>query len=238
MANSQVLAVQGFVLRSLKYGESSLIFDVFSREVGLMSFIVGGVRKAGLGLSLRPLVLGQFHVYYQEQRDLHRVKEWYLMAGFVGVQQDWLRGNLGLLMAEWLGQCLTKQQVQAELYDLFGLSLSRLELGVGQMSNIPLWFIAQTCRVLGLLPPSGLKVWDYQHQLGLSYEPKHPNFLASPSLDLLTSLAVLPLEAVGDLGLTRAWRGAFLDDLAHFFAYHLDQFKPLKSMQVLREVLF
>ena len=70
--------IQGIIIRSVKYGETSLIFDMYTQQFGLASFIVNGARKpkSKLPSSLFQLMNWlEVIAYVKDPRSLSRIKE-------------------------------------------------------------------------------------------------------------------------------------------------------------------
>src|ERR1044071_7664870 len=71
---------KGIVLRSVKYGESSLIITIFTELFGVQSYLVNGVRastKKGSGKAnlFQPAAILDLIVYHNELRNLQRIRE-------------------------------------------------------------------------------------------------------------------------------------------------------------------
>ena len=73
-----LIKTRGIILRTLKYGETSLIMDIYTENYGLNSYIVGGVRnkksttKSG---SLQIMSLVEIVAYHKSAKSLYRIKE-------------------------------------------------------------------------------------------------------------------------------------------------------------------
>ncbi|HDR91173.1 MAG TPA: DNA repair protein RecO, partial [candidate division Zixibacteria bacterium] len=65
----EILSLKAFVLRRIRYGESSLITSLFSEERGKLSVIAKGARpaksKCGMAAVLEPLNLIEAEVYFK-----------------------------------------------------------------------------------------------------------------------------------------------------------------------------
>src|ERR1044072_9918003 len=71
---------KGIVLRTVKYGETSVIVTIFTELFGLQSYIVNGVRsstKKGSGKAnlFQPSAILDLVVYHNELKNLNRIKE-------------------------------------------------------------------------------------------------------------------------------------------------------------------
>src|ERR1043165_8138930 len=99
---------QGIVLRSIKYGETSLICTVFTQVYGVQTYLVQGVRLAGAksrqsraGL-LQPAMLLDIVVYHKAQKSLQRMKEFSAAYIYQSVQEDIVRNSIALFSVELL----------------------------------------------------------------------------------------------------------------------------------------
>jgi DNA repair protein RecO (recombination protein O) len=72
---------KGIVLRSVKYGETSVIVTILTELFGLQSYLVNGIRKqSGKPVSKQdcsnPLAILDLVIYHQETKNLQRLKEY------------------------------------------------------------------------------------------------------------------------------------------------------------------
>ncbi|HET9744500.1 MAG TPA: recombination protein O N-terminal domain-containing protein, partial [Chitinophagaceae bacterium] len=71
---------KGIVLRTVKYGETSLIVTTFTELFGLQSYIISGVRTStikgsGKANLFQPTAILDLVVYHNELKHLNRIKE-------------------------------------------------------------------------------------------------------------------------------------------------------------------
>ena len=69
---------RGIVFRFTKYGETSIIVNIFTELFGLQSYIVNGVRSASAKNKIalyQPLTLLDLVVYHRENVNILRIKE-------------------------------------------------------------------------------------------------------------------------------------------------------------------
>ncbi len=78
---SVITTTQSIVLRSIKYGETSLVSNHFTRVYGVQTYMVQGIRvasakgrssRAGL---LQPAMILDIVAYHRPQGNLQRLKE-------------------------------------------------------------------------------------------------------------------------------------------------------------------
>ena len=69
---------KGIVLKTVKYGETSLVVTVFTRMFGIQTYLVNGVRKqqqkGSKAIMLQPSALLDMEVYHNEMKSLQRIK--------------------------------------------------------------------------------------------------------------------------------------------------------------------
>src|SRR5918912_3261178 len=82
---------KGIVLRSIRYGEADRILDLYTRDAGLISAIVKGIRrtKSRFGARLEPLSCVDFVAYHG--RTLDTVTQVETLRSFHGVREDLTR---------------------------------------------------------------------------------------------------------------------------------------------------
>ena len=102
---------KAIVLQKIKYGDTSLICQVYTENFGRKSFLFKGVRtkksrhKANL---LQNLFILNFEFYYKEGRDLFLVKEFSNAISFVDFPYNPVKSSQALFLSEILSKCLTK----------------------------------------------------------------------------------------------------------------------------------
>src|ERR1051326_2715934 len=102
---------KGIVLRSVKYGESSLIITIFTELFGVQSYLVNGVRastKKGSGKAnlFQPAAILDLIVYHNELRNLQRIKEFRWDYLYQHIFSDIKKNAFALFLVECFKNCL------------------------------------------------------------------------------------------------------------------------------------
>src|SRR6185295_19629798 len=76
----KLFKTRGIVLRTVKYGETSLIITIFTELFGVQSYLVNGVRKStkkgsGKANLFQPAAILDMVVYHNELKNLQRIRE-------------------------------------------------------------------------------------------------------------------------------------------------------------------
>ena len=74
-----IISTQAIVISSIKYGESSLISKLYTKDLGLTSYVMKGILKSKKGTLkaayFQPLTLLSVVVNHHEKRNLHSIRE-------------------------------------------------------------------------------------------------------------------------------------------------------------------
>ena len=245
-----LLTTQGLVLHTTKYAETSVIAKVFTRELGLCSYIVKGVRSSR-GPSkqnlLQPLSHLEMTVYNNPKRQLQYVKEMRPAAHYNNLQSDGVKMALLFFMDEVLYKSLGEAQQNRELFDYVVGELGRLENG-GHQATMPIDFLIHTACHLGIGP------MDNYSQREPLFNLKEGRFQAPPSsyaaatepntayfLDASSSSCFhhcLSSYTKGETPqLTASQRSTTLNNLLEYYHVHLSDFHNFTSHEILHSVL-
>src|SRR5215203_912793 len=137
---------KGIVLRSVKYGETSLVLTVFTELFGLQSYIVNGVRtiskKGGSkAVFFQPSALLDLVVYHNEYKNLQRIKEYKWAHLYQHIFSDVKKNAVALFMIELLTKSLKQPEANAELFYFAEDALVHLDYATDTVTaNFPLFF--------------------------------------------------------------------------------------------------
>lgn len=215
---------KGVVFRFTRYGESSIIVNIFTAQFGLQGYIVKGVRsKASKGkiALFQPLTLLDLVVYHRENANLMHIREAKCIYLYQRISSDVRKTTIALFINEVLNKGVKDQSHAAELCDFLISSLIVLDQS-DKAENFHLVFLVQLSRWLGFQPQSTDEILE-----GRQLEPDEEKVL----LELLKADFSTPLQ------ITNSQRRTLLDVLVFFYARHIDGFGHLKSVSVLREIL-
>ncbi len=146
--------VEAVVLRSIEYGESSKIVNLYTREFGALGVMVKGARRSHrkFGSALEPLSHISAVVYKKETRTLQLLTQAELIDDFSPIQKEFDSLFLSLSILELTNQ-VTYHQERNE--DLFELLLDHLcGMRAATYSAIRLFYHFEVCLIdiLGFKP--------------------------------------------------------------------------------------
>lgn len=214
----------GVVFRLTRYGETSVIVNIFTGAFGLQSYIVNGVRsknsKGKIAL-YQPLTLLDLVVYHKEHGSIMRIKEARLLHPYRTIAGNVHKTTIALFIDEILNKTVKEQSHAEELCDFIINALVHLDRSE-RTENFHLVFLIHLSRHLGFQPQNVIEV------------------LGGRVLDQGDEAAMMQLMKADfdtTLAFTNQQRRTLLDALLHFYSRHIDNFGQIRSVPVLREIL-
>jgi DNA repair protein RecO (recombination protein O) len=239
---------KGIVLRTVKYGETSVIVTILTELFGLQSYLVNGVRthsgrggsKAGL---FQPAAMLDLVIYHQETKNLQRLKEFNWSHLYQHIFSDVVTHSVALFMIELLQKCLKQPEPSAELYYFMEDALTGLDqAGLKVQANFPLFFALHLAGFFGLRIDDNYSAkrsyLDLQEGYFTDEKPAHPYFLEDPLSGISSHLLKIMQPAeLAELPLNKEKRRLLLAAYEDFYSLHITGYTPLKTLPVLRTIL-
>ncbi len=239
-----MLKTRGIVFRTVKFGETSVIADIFTEEAGLHSFVAGGVRtaKSRMSFSLfQPMTVVELVSYFRDESGaVNRLKE--LRAGHVfrEIPFEVRRGAVVLFMAELCRKCIHEAEANRPLFEYLLDTLIFLDETEQPFANLHLHFLLQLAGFQGFLPqrPSGRGPFFLNLQEGnFSPEPPpHGQFMPPPLVKIMLELMAVPTRECPSVQIARPERKALLEQLLKFFSLHVPGWSEVHTPEVLEMV--
>lgn len=222
----------GIVLSSIRYKDTSIIVKIFTRELGLKSYLVNGVRSMGKGSKMalyQPLTLLDLVVYNKENSGLQRISEAKLQRAHLRIPFDFSRTSIALFMTEVINRSIYENYQNESLFDFLAESVVTLDQGETLLSHFPLVFLIEKAKFLGFSPEEAEGfILESNNQPFSSQElPKAMEYLESLLTEKYHCCDKIPV----------ALRRKLLDHLLDFYAQHMENSSSFKSLAVIRQVM-
>lgn len=239
------LSTAALVLHTVQYKETSVIAKVFTRQLGVRSYVLKGVRKGGSRTKqnlLQPLSYLDLVVYNNPKTQINYLKEIAPHAGVApqalgGMDAEAVHNALRFFMTELLYKTLREEEPMPELFDYVVDSL-RFIGEDRNLSNHPIFFLLTVSRYLGIKP------LDNYSQREPLFDLLNGRYCYSGSNTLSTSTSQLLhcyLQAANEGGMapltTLAQRTEIINRLLDYFQLHLTEFHNFRSHEILHAVL-
>jgi DNA repair protein RecO (recombination protein O) len=238
------LSTPALVLHTTAYSETSVIAKIFTRQLGVRSYILKGVRKGGSRTKqnlLQPLSYLDLVVYNNPKTSINYLKE---IAPHRGIPQslasaradEMSRHAMRFFMTELLYKTLREEEPMPDLFDYVVSMVHSQSATVNGQS--PILFMLSVSRHLGIEPLDNYcsrePLFDmlsgrFQYAGDQTLDPSTSQLLHY-YLQHLHDGTPAPLA-------TLAQRTELINRLLEYFQMHLSEFRNFKSHEILHSVL-
>jgi DNA repair protein RecO (recombination protein O) len=241
-----IYSTKGIVLRTIKYGETSIIANIFTELFGIQSYMVNGVRTSGKTSKahfFQPSSLLDLQVYHNELKNLQRIKEIKWSVLYKNILSDVTKNAVALYMVEVLQKSLKQPETNADLFQFCEDALLQLDMANEEITaNFPIYFSLQ------LAPFLGIRLQDNYSEIKNVFNLQEGNFseINSASSDHLSIeisyhisqllKAIHPTE-LSEIKMNRNIRKEILKSLESYYSWHVPEFGSMKTLTVLSEII-
>ncbi len=238
---------KGIVLRTIKYGETSVVVTIFTELFGVQTFMVNGVRttkrSSAKANHFQPGAILDLVVYHNELQSMQRIKEFKWDFLFQHVLSDVIKNSIALYMVELLQKCLNQPEQNTALFYFCEDVLVQLDTANKAITaNIALYFSLHLTHFFGFKMNDNYdaeqNILDLREGGFVAQEPAHANFINGEQA-LITSqlLKVMQLYELEDIKLHHDMRQKLLLHYQDYYALYIPDFGQMKTLMILHEVL-
>lgn len=238
---------KGIVLRTIKYGETSLVVTIFTELFGVQAYMVNGVRssknKSAKANYFLPGAILDLLVYHHEQKNIQRIKEFGWAVLYQHVLSDVIKNSIALFMVELLQKCLKQPEQNTSLFYFCEDALLQLDSAEKTVTaNFSLFFTLHLAQFFGFRMADDYSdeynILDLQEGSFVAEQPVYPHFIEGENA-LLTShlLKVMQPSELADIKLHHDTRRKLLLRYCDYYSLHIPDFGQMKTLTVLHEVL-
>ncbi len=239
-----ITKTSGIILHSFKYAETSIIARIYTRELGLQSYLVPGIRKSRAKIKqnlFQPLCILDLVVYHKEREGLHRIKEISCPKPYSSIPYDIRKSSIAIFLAEIMQHALKSQEASPSLFDFLKDSFYYLDGTTKKIADFHLVFLIQLSRHLGFQPRNNYDAscCFFNLQEGVfQHNPGHPDICLDQSLskyflNILNADMLFP----DSLLIPGSFRKELLHKIVAYYGHHLAGMPEVKSHGILETVL-
>ena len=238
---------QAIVLKSIKYGETSLITSIFTHQFGLLSFMMKGLRTSKSKNSQAQLIFPgsilDMVIYHNPHKNLQIAKEFQPAFHYLSIRESVSKNCIVLFAVEVLYLFLSSENPQEDLYDFSYQFLNQLDtFPPHQLANLPLYFLIGVGKLSGyqLLGnyQNGQPYLDLTEGRFTHHEVVAPPIISSEDAAIMSRLNQAEnMKSVAEIAINREDRKRILSYFLLFFQNHLPHFRSLRTISVLESIL-
>src|SRR5689334_7681245 len=107
---------KGIILRTIKYGETSIVVTIFTELFGVQTYLVNGIRtqkkQGNKAVMFQPAAILELLVYHNEAKGLQRIKEFNWAYLYESLLSNVIKNSIALYMVELLQRTLKQPEEQ------------------------------------------------------------------------------------------------------------------------------
>lgn len=242
IANSDAI-----VLKSIKYGDTSKIVTLYTKNYGKISVIAKGARKPKnkFGSSLNPLSYINVNFYYKVNRDLQVLNNSDILEHFAMLDANYESLIATLILAEFVNNISQTNEVNEEIFELLLYTLRVINHNIKKAYNIIIKALINLSAITGFATSFNFN-FDNIENIVFSLEDGKPTMtlpknniyynLDKLSLKILNQLQQSTKEDIVELQISK---DTFIDCIYFFqkyFNFHLGKNFKLKTINLLQQL--
>jgi DNA repair protein RecO (recombination protein O) len=237
-----IYQTRAIVLRTVKYGETSLIVDMYTEQKGHQTFIINSVRKARAvtpASSLQLLSLVELVAYHQDHRKIHRIKEARLEYPWQSIPFDMRKSAVITCLAEMCSKCITTADPHPELFAFLHDTLIQYDTPGPFDRDFLIRFLVSLTHYLGfgMEMPAGeaeVKYFDLQEGHFVLFKPHHDYVMTIE--DMIELKAIVQSGTGTKADVAHEVRKRLVDQLILYYQLHVESLREVHSLKILREL--
>jgi len=242
---------KGIVLRSIKYGETSLVVTIYTELFGVQTYMINAIRttkrSGNKAAMFQPAAMLEMEVYHNEQKSMQRIKEYNWAFLYQHIHSDVIKNSIALYMMELLYKTLKQPETNSNLFYFCEDALIQLDSAEKNIAaNFALFFSLHLADFFGFrINGSNMEnievenlYLDLREGDFVSQQPVHPNFIQGQNAFVTAELLKMRLPSeLEQLKLNQQTRRELLLKFQEYYAMHIHDFGQMKTLLVLHEVL-
>ena len=230
-------------MRSVRFGESSLIVDVLTKSSGRVSFMVhipktskGKIKKQ----YFQPMTLLDFEYDFRQRSNLQRIKDVRVSLPYSSIPIDPAKSCISLFLSEFIYYATRNEQENPTLFTYISTSLEWLDNAYEDFANFHLVFMMRLGKFLGFHPfledftPGCF--FDLRNGCFTLSMPLHTDFLNAADAGHLYNLMRMNFDTMKLFKLSHDDRNRITEIVLRYYKLHLPNMPELQSFDILREV--
>ena len=240
MSRDMIVSTPGIVLRATKYGDTSLIVKIFTRQQGNQSFIVkNAFRKNNRFAASYFTPLAQMDISYDDhsKSTLKYLKDVSPRRALNPLYYEPAKSSILLFYNEILYKLLMEAGEDEALFAFLQKEIDKVHQTQGNLAELPLRFLLRLSAVLGYYPEDNYSLRNCYFSLQeCQFQPlyaENAGYLTARQSEYLHRL----LSDEKPLHVERDMRVSVLKQLVTYFQMHNEQIRKVESLDILSTVL-
>jgi DNA repair protein RecO (recombination protein O) len=234
---------KGIVLHQIKYTDSGIVAQLYTRKFGRQSFLIRGVRNKKAGrhnVFFQPMFILELIANNKESRSMQTLKEFSVSYTPSEIYSNIKKSCVAIFLGEVLTSVLREESPNEELFDFIEESIIYFDRSSDGYANFHIAFLAGLSSYLGFEPAKranpGDHYFDMMNGIFVAAPPLNGSYARRSVSQVLSEFFASSYDQIKDITLTGSLRNEVLETLVNYYSLHLPGLKKIKSLEVLKEV--
>lgn len=234
---------KGIILHQIKYTDSGVIAQVYTRDFGRQSIMIKGMRNRKSGkhnVLFQPMFILDLIFYYRESRSVQILKEFSVSFSPAKIYADVKKSCIAVFLAEILVSVLKEESSSFELFDYIENSIRYLDKSESGYANFHIVFLIGLSSLLGFEAGTRddpeKKYFDLLNGTFTGMPPVHSFYVDPHISDILAQFFKVSFDKMGSIPLTGSLRNEVLETIIRYFSIHLPGLKKVNSLEILKGI--
>ena len=232
-------STSAIVLSKIRYKDNDIIVKIFTREYGAISFIVKGSAKSKKSkikfVYFQELTIVNIQFNFNPNRNLQYIKDLEIKHHYSSSHTDLVKTSVIIFLSEMLSNIITHQKKEVELYDYIEESLIWYDTN-HLNSYFHLIFLLELTKYLGFYPDISENHLQYFNlEEGIYESSKTSKYsIKDVNLNLFNNILGIKFDSNHLLALNSEEKMEVLNIIITYYKLHINNFKGLKSLDIIR----
>ncbi len=229
------------VLSIVKYGEADVIARLFTRELGMQSYMLKGIRKSRKGKIrisfFQPLTQLEITSQHKGKGNLEYIKEARVTPSYSSLHTDIIKSSVAMFFSEVLSQILTEQPSDEDLYDYISTAFLVLDHS-DHTANFAIKTLLDLTAYMGFQVDTETVDLPYFSLLNGNFDNNGmlPHHATIEESELIKQFLGTKFDQIHQIKMNREQRNSLLNLVIDYFQIHLHVFKRPTSLDILKQL--
>jgi len=232
---------EAIVLNAIRYADADLIVKMYTKDFGIVSYILKGVLKSKKGkLRSSFFQIGnilEIDTFQKKKNGLSTLKEVKPIFHFKTLHIDVVKGSLITFLFEILNQILVEEQSDQELYQFLYKSLLWLDINE-DIALFHVLFLLGLTSFLGCYPDDSnieALIFDLEKGSFISHTENN-EILIGEILLKFKMLLGMKFDDIKMVLIPKIQRKELLNSMLRYYYYHVPGYREPKSLVILEQL--
>lgn len=236
-----VTSTSAIVLSKIRYKDNDIIVKSFTKEYGAISFIVKGGQNSKKNkikyVYFQELTILEIQFNYNSKRDLQYIKDIEIKHNYISSHTDLVKMSVIMFLSEVLTNIITHQKREIQLYNYIEQSLIWYDINKSN-AYFHMIFLLELTRYLGFYPDVLKNKLKYFNLEGGSYEKSKTSeySITGESLNLFNQILGIKFDTNPLPTLNSKEKMEIIDIILTYYKLHINNFKPIKSLEIVKNI--